>query len=356
MLGEAFVHAVLDSTDSLIFVKDRESRVVYANDAFLALYSPEERKNVIGATTVENFAEDEAALFLEEDRKAFARGQSEIVEEITDWEGEKRILSTRKTVYTTEDGGELLLAIAKDITALKNREHALTRANRQLREYAHSVAHDLRSPIAAIISGVSIIERDKNSSLSERATLVSKAVKESAHGLSKHLTAMLEAAKSDQLGLSFKETDLNLLLEEVRFNLSALSISREAKIHSPRLPVVVVEPTLFRQMLQSLIENAIRHAGVEKPVVKIGVQRDGGEYEISFCDKGPGIPTEKRHLAMKPFSKPEDGHVGEGYGLGLMQCQRIAQLHEGFLEIPNEKTAPDDPTIVARISAELQAR
>ena len=355
MLGEEFLKAVLDNSNALIFVKDRDSRVVYANQAFLEVYSPEERENVIGSTTVESFSETEAKVFLDEDRRAFELGDTQIVEEIVDWRGKTRCLSTRKMVYTADDGRELMLAIATDISELKQREHELTKANRQLRDYARSVAHDLRSPIAAVISGISIIERDANSNLSERAGMVAKAMKESAHGMSRHLTAMLDAAQSDSLGLSFKETDLNLLLEEVRFNLSALFVTRSAKLHSERLPTAVVEPALFRQMIQSLIENAARHSGVDEPDIKLRVEHGAGEFAFSFFDNGPGIPKEKRHKLMEPFTRGEPADVGEGYGLGLMQCQRIAQLHEGYLEIPGEDSA-SDATIVARISSELTPR
>ena len=357
MLGEGFVRAVLENSNNLIFVKDRESRVVYANEAFLQIYSPEEREKVIGSTTVHNFTESEAAVFLEEDRRAFEQGETEIVEEVIDWQGKTRTLSTRKTVYAAEDDRELMLAIATDITELKAREHALTRANRQLREYANSVAHDLRTPIAAIISGVSIMQRDPNSTLSERAEKVAGAMKDSAHGMSKHLTAMLNAAQSDRMDLSFKETDLNLLLEEVRFNLSALFTARQAKLISARLPTTVVEPTLFRQMLQGLIENAVRHSGQDAPLVKLRYEKSGGEHAFCFFDNGPGIPKEKRHLLMRASTKADGETSSDGFGLGLMQSQRIAQLHEGFLEIPEAQGAGlDEPTIVARISAELTPR
>ena len=357
MLGDGFVKAVLDNSQQLVFVKDRDSRIVYANDAFLDVYSPQEREKVIGATTVESFSDSAAAVFLEEDRRAFELGNTEIVEEIVDWQGNERILSTRKMVYRASDGRDLLLAIATDITELKARERALTRANHQLRDYAHSVAHDLRSPIAAIISGVSIIERDPNTTLSERSGKVARAIKESAHGMSRHLTAMLNAAQSDRMDLEFKETDLNLLLEEVRFNLSALFTTRNATLNAVRLPKAVVEPALFRQMMQGLIENAVRHAGQEKPVVTLRHATSGGEHVFCFFDNGPGIPKEKRHLLKRAATK-EDGEVSsDGYGLGLVQSQRIAQLHEGYLEIP-EPDSDDEPdaTIIARISAELNRR
>lgn len=80
-----FQDVLLESSHNIIFVKDRYSRILYGNKAFLGLYPPTERDKVIGAESAENFQEDAAAVFLSEDRKAFENGYSEIVEEIQDY-------------------------------------------------------------------------------------------------------------------------------------------------------------------------------------------------------------------------------------------------------------------------------
>lgn len=52
---------------------------------------------------------------------------------------------------------------------------------------------------------------------------------------------------------------LNILLEEVRFNLSAAIEAADMDHHTARLPVATVEPNLLRQLFQNLIENSIKH-------------------------------------------------------------------------------------------------
>ena len=110
------VDFLLGNGPSLIFVKDEDSKLIYANTAFLSIYAPDQRDSIIGTTTVESFPEDEAELFLSEDRRAFREGRSEIVEEITDWEAGRRTLLTRKVVFTNEHGQKRLVCIATDIT------------------------------------------------------------------------------------------------------------------------------------------------------------------------------------------------------------------------------------------------
>ena len=94
--GEDLFAFILDYDPNLVFVKDGESRIVYANKAFREVYPPDHRDAILGSTTVESFDPKEAELFLAEDRRAMEQGHSEIVEEITDWKGDRLTLLTRK--------------------------------------------------------------------------------------------------------------------------------------------------------------------------------------------------------------------------------------------------------------------
>ena len=86
---------VMHEDPNLIFVKDENSVIRYANKAFLEIYPPERRDQVVGSTTIEDYPEAEARLFLEEDRRAIAAGSTEIVETITDYQGNVRTLITK---------------------------------------------------------------------------------------------------------------------------------------------------------------------------------------------------------------------------------------------------------------------
>ena len=327
---EGLLAFIVDSGPNLIFIKDEESRILYANQAFLAIYPPDERDGVIGSTTVENFTEEEADLFLSEDRRAFTEGQSEIVEEISDWKAQRVTLLSRKKVYRTESGERRLVCISTNITALAARERRLVRLNAKLKVYSHTIAHDLRNPIASFISGLNIIRRDKASSWSERSEKIMDALKDSATGLSGYIASMLTAAAEETSANDFQQYDLNILLEEVRFNLTTAIEQSNLSLNVTRLPVALVEPNLLRQLFQNLVENAIKHSGVERPVVTIHHKEQDGEHVFYVGDNGKGIPEGKKDLVFSQFFK---GGSQDGLGLGLTICQRIANLHDGFIEI-----------------------
>ncbi len=333
---DALLEFIIDNEPNLIFVKDEESRIVYANTAFRSLYPPDERDQLIGSTTAESFTAEEADLFLREDRRALREGASEIVEELTNWEGKKVTLLTRKYAVTLASGERRLVCISSNISVLAERERRLVRVNAQLKSYSNSIAHDLRNPIANIVSGLNLIERDQGTVLGERGTMVLKAARESAMGLSRSITAMLKAADTDGANLSFVPCDLNLLLEEVRFNLSAQIDAANCDLHVARLPTAVVEPDLMRQLFQNLIENSIKYAGVPHIVITIHYAQSDGEHLFYVADNGVGIADDLKERVFTKFVKGSDTM---GLGLGLTTCQRIANLHDGIVEIHDRAEA-----------------
>lgn len=114
---------------------------------------------------------------------------------------------TRKLAVDLANGEKRLIGISTHITDLAARERRLVQLNAQLKVYSHSVAHDLKNPIASNISGTKIIERDKATTLGERGRMVLNALRDSAIGLSNSITAMLKAAANEAHDLSFAPYD-----------------------------------------------------------------------------------------------------------------------------------------------------
>lgn len=133
-LDSAFFRMAMDSCPELVFVKDNDFRMIYANKSMLDLYSPEMRAGVIGSTTIESFSKEEADVFLAKDRETFATGASTAVEEIFSYTGQMRTFSVNKTRFVDTGGGIRLLGIATDISESVDRERKLAKANMLLHD------------------------------------------------------------------------------------------------------------------------------------------------------------------------------------------------------------------------------
>ncbi|VUD42217.1 Signal transduction histidine-protein kinase BarA [Thalassocella blandensis] len=117
-----FQNLIFENIPALIFVKDKDFRIVEANSHFLAVYPENMRGNIIGRTTVEEFNEADAEEFLREDRKAFELGFSEKEETITFPNGQRRTLWTKKVRFMNQDHEPFLLGVSTDITDRKTEE------------------------------------------------------------------------------------------------------------------------------------------------------------------------------------------------------------------------------------------
>ena len=119
-----FMQIIVDNIPDLVFVKDQDHRIVFANKAFLALYG-EGSEKILGSTTFENFPTHEAEAFKEQDRLALENGFTQIEEQITNYKGETATYLTRKQAFENESGEKFLLGVATDITKQKKQETIL---------------------------------------------------------------------------------------------------------------------------------------------------------------------------------------------------------------------------------------
>ncbi|KQT62589.1 MULTISPECIES: ATP-binding protein [unclassified Aureimonas] len=331
-------YLVMEHDPNLVFVKDPDGLIIYANRAFLELYPPSTRNSIVGTTTVNAFTPEEAAVWMAEDHRAMTAGVSEIVEEIFDYTGRRRFLLTRKIAFSSAEGEPRLLGISTDISELAERERSLVDANDRLAKFAAFAAHDLRSPLASIASAVNVVRQDRETVLGPRAEHVMELVSECARGLAQQVTTLLVSTHAEHRNeLNRRLTDLNLLVEEVRFNLSCMIERHGASFHAMRLPSLVVEPDLFRQLLQNLVENAIRHRSDDRPPVIVFRHEVGGNQDvISVEDNGVGISPAEADRVFGAFEQGANALGGTGIGLAL--CRRVIGLHGGSMSIDTSYT------------------
>lgn len=97
----------------------------------------------------------------------------------------------------------------------------------------------------------------------------------------------------------------------------------------PEVLLLKVRPTALRRMLDNLIDNGRRH-GEHVEITLSGEDRVGATIEVE--DDGPGIPEDKRSLAVQPFQRL-GGETAGGAGLGLAFVQRTLEAQGGKLTL-----------------------
>jgi two-component system sensor histidine kinase TctE len=127
----------------------------------------------------------------------------------------------------------------------------------------------------------------------------------------------------------------------------------------PGHPVMVRgNPTMLRELLSNLIDNALRYTQAAGSVT-VRVRADGAELQaiLEVEDTGPGIPPAERSHVFERFYRILGSHV-EGSGLGLAIVREIAQQHDAIIDIYNNPRSHDVkfPGSLFRVTLQLEQR
>lgn len=272
----------------------------------------------------------------------------------------------RKPIQREELLGRLRAALRMDTIAEDLRVRSEIEIERrmhqagvdELREVVATLAHDLRTPIAALRTTAEMLGWDVSDDQPALKTGLERMVKIVVH-LSETVTDVADAFQcedADQLRESWREFDLGLecahACDLVRSKVPP-HVLLEAPAH--RGVAMVGNPAGIRRMLVNLLSNALRV--VKQGSIRVDVQMapDPGHVLVSVRDTGPGIPAEiLPHLGepmmLSSGSSRRDRSI-HGAGMGLPICRRIVATHGGRMFV---ETSPGrGTTVLVRLKQEL---
>jgi PAS domain S-box-containing protein len=249
--------------------------------------------------------------------------------------------------------------VTRDLSERKRTQEALeqavadlNRANEELDRFAAVAAHDMTDPLRTI-SGFAefLIETDPSP---EQRDQYARHIFDSSQRLAAMLHGLLAYARAGRAIEATAMVDIATAVQEVRDDLAAGIAERDADIRAelPGNARVQIDPNDLRIILQNLVSNAIKFADRNDPVVTVQAEHSGGEWRISVCDNGPGIPPEHQQRIFAAFERAPSSR-GVGYGLGLAICQRLVERHGGRIGLESSQangtrfwfTLPDQPRI-----------
>lgn len=209
----------------------------------------------------------------------------------------------------------------------------IERRGRYLRDFAASLSHEFKTPLAGIRGGIELLQdHGKTMSEAERAQFLSN-MEGDADRLSRLVSRLMELAKAD-MGRTSAEarTQLAPLLARLADGHSEAGFAVETDLPKT-LPPLAMEEGALETVLSTLIENA-RQAGATR--LEIKARKLDGTARIALTDNGPGVPEADRIRVFDPFftSKRADG----GTGLGLPIARALAEGCGGELELAESET------------------
>jgi signal transduction histidine kinase len=240
------------------------------------------------------------------------------------------LLETRLPVEGQDEFGTWAQSFNEMAEALEEKIAALSAAQARERRFTADVAHELRTPLAALVGEASL--------------------------LAEHLDQMPPESRRPAELLISDVSRLRSLVEDL-MEISRLDAGAEAVHNEPvdlatltgaivrargwdgrvRLEAdetaIETDPRRVERILSNLIGNALEHGG-DRADVRVG--RENGRAFVEIADHGPGIPPEHLPHLFERFYKADPSRTGRGSGLGLAIAHENARLLGGAIEVWSE--------------------
>jgi light-regulated signal transduction histidine kinase (bacteriophytochrome) len=147
---------------------------------------------------------------------------------------------------------------------------------------------------------------------------------------------LLSYSRVGSLGKGFAPTDCAAVLRTVSANLRAAIEERGAVIISDPLPTVMADETQPVQLFQNLLGNAIKFRSEKSPIISIGVERRGNNWQFRLRDNGIGIGPQYVERIFLIFQGLHDRSRYPGTGIGLAIAKKIVERHAGRIWVESE--------------------
>jgi len=211
------------------------------------------------------------------------------------------------------------------------RTEQLTLVNQELEAFSYSVAHDLRSPLSAILGFAEIIEDRHPSLSSEQITSFSREIVSAGKRMNTLIGALLDFSRSARATLDKIEIDLSSQARAIAERLLAATSPRPLELVIAADMRARADGALFDVMLTNLLSNAIKYTG-KKPHARVEVgQLQHPEHGHTFFvrDNGAGFDPAQSQRLFSPFQRLHSDREFIGSGIGLATVARIAKRHDG---------------------------
>ncbi len=219
---------------------------------------------------------------------------------------------------------------ARSFETIARRTAELEGRNRELDNFSHTVAHDLRSPLALVVGYLALVLEDSDQIPPELIQFLGEALK-AAENMSTMIESMLLLAQLRSAHKVLQNVDMNPVvasaISRFRVDIEKRGVTIEVQ---PNLPAVQGYGPWLEEVVANLVSNAIKYIGKDNPDPRIKIQAVPyeGRIRCEIKDNGVGIAPEDQERLFEMFSRFHHGEAG-GFGLGLSIVLQVLSKLDG---------------------------
>lgn len=321
--AEESVRVLLANAPDALLVVDAQGRITFANDEAGRLFGAE------APALVGRAAEE---LIPDLSWRHIHIGAGAGLLPLPDVTVAGRVLSPSIRVLPTDTAASTTIAL-RDVTDRRAAEA------RRIDFYS-IMAHDLRSPLNAMLMRIDALLSGRRGTLAAEAAAELRKLQDSSRGMAKMIKDFLDLARMEGVGYKIARERVDLaalvghMIDELRPLASASGLALEWTRPAGEAPVIG-DPDRLAQVMSNLVGNAIKFTAAGGSVsVEVEVLPDA--IRTTVRDTGSGIAPELIPALFNRFTQGPSGHRGAGWGLGLMIVREIVEAHGGRLDLRSE--------------------
>ncbi len=267
--------------------------------------------------------------------------------------GQWKWLLSNGLVMERHDRGPLRLAMVSiDITDRKGAEEEINRlnselerrvesrtselesANKELKEFAYVVSHDLKAPLRGISQLVNWLKKDYRDVINEEGQEHMELIANRVKRMDQLIDGILEYSRVGRIINRKEIVDCNELVNEVTEMI--MPPENIGIVMENKLPSIDVERIRLEQVFQNLIGNAVQYMTEGGGRVSVSSKDSGGLWQFCVSDDGPGIDPRYHEKIFKIFQTLKARDDSESTGIGLTLVKKIVETFGGEIWLESE--------------------
>jgi PAS domain S-box-containing protein len=256
--------------------------------------------------------------------------------------GDGKGIQVLKTVTPIKwQGHQYLVESFIDITERKQAEERKAQlmkevesANRELKDFAYVVSHDLKAPLRGIKTLSEWISTDYTDKLDEQGKEQMKLLVGRVDRMQNLIDGILQYSRIGRVKEKRDVVNLNKVVADVIDILASpanITITVENE-----LPTIECEPTRIVQVFQNLLSNAVKYMDKPQGQIKVGSVEENGFWKFNVTDNGPGIEEKHFERVFQLFQTLAPRDSVESTGVGLTVAKKVVELYGGRIWIESK--------------------
>ncbi|SCY43380.1 GAF sensor signal transduction histidine kinase [Nonlabens sp. Hel1_33_55] len=213
----------------------------------------------------------------------------------------------------------------------------LSKHNSLLKDFAATVSHDMKMPLANLIVTSDILNQKYSDLIDDDGKQYLSYLKKSSLSLSDYITNILSHYESSSHDIEDRSTfNLNDVLEDI---VELINIKHQCEINLPDVNhTLYCNQVALEQIFLNLIGNSIKYNDKEETVISIEADVLTDYYEFRIIDNGIGIPADKISNIFELFNTvgEYDRDGNQGHGIGLSTVKQLVESLDGTIDVDSQ--------------------